>query len=374
MIRKPIHVITRTSLAGALVSALSIGFVPQPSAAAAKVAPGTFVLSASPNSLALGAGKAKTIRLIVKRGKGFKSPLTFQVENPVVGVVAQTGKVSSAGTKLTLRADTTVTSQSGQVRVTASGGGQSQSVNIAVATAGQGAAAAPAPVPATVAATPPTAAPTAPPTAAPTVPPTAPPAPTTLGPPKYTLVLNAPKYYGSPGEYVDVAVSVVPEPGRQTREINMRISGLPAGATFTPENGYSATSTVFRIFLASTTSVGTTQFTVRGVRDGVQASTTATLEVIRLQAGMPNPVTVKQGETADFAITPLSIIDSKLPTLFISDGWVSGAKVNIAQFTNGFAKGNIVTTAATPKGTSTVLVTLTLGNLTGTGTFSVTVV
>ncbi len=281
----------------AMVALSAIGLIAVPGPAEAAVAAGTFTLSASPKSIALKPAGVRTVRISVKRGKGFKAPLSFQVQNPMAGVVATTSKATAAGTKLTVRADTTVPAQSGQIVVTATGGGKSQSVTLSVTTAGGAVAAAPVPAPVTVAATtpptpaPPTPAP-APPTPAPTpptVPPTAPPAPTTVapaappstGPAKFLLVPDKQKYYGSPSGQVDMRVTVTPEPGRTLSQVSMSLSGLPAGATYTPpQGGSTSTFTDFRISLPANTPLQTFLVTVVSVKNGVRVTAPVLVEVL----------------------------------------------------------------------------------------------
>jgi FG-GAP-like repeat len=152
---------------------------------AAAVAPNDFALVATPSALTIGSGATKAIRISVKRGAKFRSPLTFSVQNPFSGVSADLTKVTAKGSTLIIGTDTTVASQTGQVQINATGGGVTRSVVIAVTIAGKGApqtvaAVPPPPVPAPAPAQ--TAPPSAPTTAVITTPPTAAsaPKPTTL--------------------------------------------------------------------------------------------------------------------------------------------------------------------------------------------------
>jgi hypothetical protein len=189
----------------------------------------------------------------------------------------------------------------------------------------------------------------------------------------FRVTTDQAKYIGSPGGTVDVIVTVVPESGK-TVEVNTILGGLPAGATFTPDSGFSSGSVTFKISLAQTTAVGSYTLVARGVKSGVESQARFVLEVVKLEVSFPfTSLTVKQGESVEFSVLPKTIIDGALPTLSITDGWVTNARVTVGQFANGFARGTIATTANTPKGNYSVLLVLRLGNATGTATIPVTV-
>jgi hypothetical protein len=283
--------VVRGGVAALVLSAAALAGVAPAEAAVAK---GTFTLTASPKSLSIKPGGIKTLRLVVKRGKGFKAPLTFQVENPMAGVVATTGKVSSAGTRLTVRTDTTVPPQSGQIVVTATGGGKSQRATISVMTAGGTAAvaAAPAPTPA--------------PAPAP-----APAAPTTQALPSTPFQLSAQSLLGkaSPGSQLKVNVTViVPSTVTTKPEVKIKLTGLPPGATSSPTELTTNSFGSFVVTFAKDTAPGDYRITAegtsgnatgKGVTDPIEIRTTP---LLRFASGESGTLRMAQGETKSMKI------------------------------------------------------------------------
>ncbi len=148
-----------------------------------------FSVAAKPSAIVVKAGATVKVKIALKR-TNFKSPISFAADNPLTGVVATIGNVSANSATLTVRADTSVASQSGQIAVNASGGGLSKQVLVGVTISGTGAP---------VAASPPA-------TAAPP-PPSTPPAPTTAGPTTIAVTTTAaPFVTNGPGRKLDFVV------------------------------------------------------------------------------------------------------------------------------------------------------------------------
>jgi hypothetical protein len=285
---------SRIGLLAAVFSATALVGIGAPPAAEAAVAKGTFTLTASPKSVSIKPGGIKTLRLVVKRGKGFTAPLTFRVENPMAGLVATTGKVSSAGTRLTLRADTTVPAQSGQIVVTATGGGKSQRATVSVITAGGAAAVAAAP------------APTPSPAPAP-----APATPTTQALPSTPFELSARTVFAkaSPGSQLTIDVEViVPSTVTTKPEVKIKLTGLPPGATSSPTELTTNKFGSFVVTFSKETALGNYRITAEGTSGNATGTgVTDPIEIrsaplLRFASGESGTLRLAQGETKSMKI------------------------------------------------------------------------
>ncbi len=173
----------------------------------AAVSPTDFSLSASPSSLSIAPGSLRDIRIRVKRGSKFKSPLVFAVQNPFAGLSADLSPVTSKGSTLSIGTDTDAISQIGKVRITATGGGISRVATISITITGKGTPQAVGLVPpVTVAATAP--APTSAPVPPSSVPATTPPA--GLAPPKTAPLKTTPSTNPAPSPTTPPAATAPP--------------------------------------------------------------------------------------------------------------------------------------------------------------------
>jgi hypothetical protein len=175
----------------ALVSMVAMLAAVGPPVSAA-IAPTDFVLSATPVRLRMTAGSSRSIRIRVKRGTKFKSPLTFSVQNPFAGVSADVEAVTAKGSTLIIGIDTNVNSQVGPVQVIATGGGITKAVAITLTVNGKGTPQAVGAAPPVTAAAPATSPPATTPPAAVTLPPSTP------APPKPTVLKTTPNTNPAP--------------------------------------------------------------------------------------------------------------------------------------------------------------------------------
>jgi hypothetical protein len=346
--------VRRVCLALVVVAGSAI-VAPAPTQAATP--PGTFSLRATPQALSIKPGKSGVVRLTVKRGKGFKAKLTFSVQSPLAGVVATTGKVSSTGTRVTFRADTTVPPQTADVIVTATGGGQTQSATVTVVT-GIGGAPAPAPPPAATPTPAPVVATTTPP-----VPPAAAPttvvATTTAPATPFTLTAQTDFPKAIPGSQIRVFVDIVANPRPNVR---LKLTGLPAGAIASPTEAVTNTSATFLVSFPPNIAVGEYRLTAEGVAGSSTATaTTDPIEIrttpkIQFGIGQSSSNQISQGETATVKLFAWGTAGIA-PVKFSTDTSISGATITFTPIDkDGVASMTVVTTQQTPPGGKSIII------------------
>ncbi len=81
-------------------------------------------------------------------------------------------------------------------------------------------------------------------------------------------------------------------------------------------------------------------------------------------------MSIPQGQTKEFSVIPKTIIDGVLPTLYVADGFIPGARVSVTQFANGSARVKIETSASTPKNSYSLPLSLTIGQVSNTVPFN----
>ncbi len=329
-----------------------------PAPTQAATPPGTFSLRATPQALSLKPGKAGVVRLTVKRGKGFKAKLTFSVQSPLAGVVATTGKVSSTGTRVTFRADTTVPPQTADVIVTATGGGQSKSATVTVVT-GIGGAPAPTPPPAATPTPAPVAATTTPPVP---VPPAAAPttaATTTAPATPFTLTAQTDFAKAIPGSQLRVFVGIV---ANTKPNVRLKLTGLPTGAVASPTEAVTSTSATFLVSFPPNIAVGEYRLTAEGVAGSSTATaTTDPIEIrttpkVQLASGQSQSSQISQGETATVKLFAWGIAGIT-PVKFSTNTSIPGATITFTPIDkDGVASMTVVTTQQTPPGGQSITI------------------
>jgi hypothetical protein len=160
--------------------------------------------------------------------------------------------------------------------------------------------------------------------------------------------------------------------------VNFAISGLPAGASVTPNPiPPSTTSSTFAIATTSSVAPGTYTFTITGTSGALTHTATATLVVAKpdfsLSVAPSSQTATVGGATGNYTVTvnPTNGFSSSV-TLSVS-GLPTGATASDPGSTTSTATFNVTTTASTPPGTYTLTIKGVSGSLTHTTTASLVV-
>jgi hypothetical protein len=332
-------------LAFVVVCAL-LGISATPTQAAVK--PNNFSIS-GPKVVPIGAGKSKTVRIVVKRGKGFAAPLAFQVASPLSGVVVEMGPVTSKSASVRLRADTTASAQTGTIQITATGGGLTKAVSITVKVAGGKGKPAQAAAPAAPSTQP------APPSTQPAPPSTtASPSTTALPVTPFELTALVAPAKAIPGSQVKVTVALVVPSSSSRPETKIRLVGLPAGATSNPTEITTSSNGTFTVQFPKDLAPGNYRITAQGVSGATTASANTdpveirTTPLLQLATGQSNTMLLIQGETKSARLFSAEIAGIS-PVKFSTAAVAQGATISFSPIdSNGISMMTVATTPQTP--------------------------